>query len=291
MPSFSNKLLDIKCMKANCWLLNVILNFVNKARLLATNLEQYSNVRYNFDTVLNHLEHELLLYGNWIHFSAFFRYNKKEKSKELVVIQKGIRLPQPEMASQQPLLPAGIRPASLPRVKFPQPFAHSLPENTAGKTNVRGNPTAPRPPTQLPGQPAHLPVQVAQVSVPQYPVLFVPAAVPEGASSISEAQEVPRSTYYHLKRKQEQELAGSKTRKYVRSSKPIVCGKCGKPRDPDVHKQYFGNWYCQETESVSYEQWKERHKNKGYGKKKNLMEHVEWFVRDGSRNINNHENR
>lgn len=145
MPSFSNKLLDIKCMKANCWLLNVILNFVNKARLLATNLEQYSNARYNFDTVLNHLEHELLLYGNWIHFSAFFRYNKKEKSKELVVIQKGIRLPQPEMASQQPLLPAGIRPASLPRVKFPQPFAHSLPENTAGKTNVRGNPTAPRP--------------------------------------------------------------------------------------------------------------------------------------------------
>lgn len=87
---------------------------------------------------------------------------------------------------------------------------------------------APRPPTQLPGQPVHLPVQVAQLPVPQYPVPFMPAAALEGANSISETHNVTRSNYYYLKQKQEQELASNKTRKYVRSSKPIVCGKYGK---------------------------------------------------------------
>lgn len=64
------------------------------------------------------------------------RCNKKEKKKEQVVIQQGIRLPQPEMASKQPLLPADIWPTSLPTVKFPEPFIHALLENTAGKAKV-----------------------------------------------------------------------------------------------------------------------------------------------------------
>ena len=69
----------------------------------------------------------------------YSRYNKKEKKKELDVIQQGIRLVQPEMASSQPLPAAAAKPASLPTVTFPAPFTHTLPQNTAGKANVRGN--------------------------------------------------------------------------------------------------------------------------------------------------------
>lgn len=58
-------------------------------------------------------------------------YNK-EKKKELDVIQQGVRLVQPEMASRQPLPAAAAKPASLPTVTFPAPFTHTLPQNTAG---------------------------------------------------------------------------------------------------------------------------------------------------------------
>ena len=33
----------------------------------------------------------------------------------------------------------------------------------------------------------------------------------------------------------------------------------------------FGNWYCQTTDKVTYEQWKENFKSKGYGKKEKQL--------------------
>lgn len=197
----------------------------------------------------------------------YSRYNKKEKKKELDVIQQGIRLVQPEMASSQPLPPAAAKPASLPTVNFPAPFTHTLPQNSAGQANVRGNQRA------LPViSPVPLPIQptTQRLMLPHHPVLMVPpdqqqhpqVAVPSSSSHQS------RSTYYYNKRKQEKELTGVRTRKYTRSDNPIVCGKCGKTRDPALHRQYFGNWFCQTTEKVTYEQWKENFTSKGYGKKK-----------------------
>lgn len=197
----------------------------------------------------------------------YSRYNKKEKKKELDVIQQGIRLVQPEMASSQPLPAEAAKPASLPTVTFPAPFTHTLPQNTAGKANVRGNQRA------LPViSPVPLPIQptTQMLMLPHNPVLMVPphqqqhpqVAVPSSSSHQS------RRTYYYNKRKQEKELTGVRTRKYTRSDNPIVCGKCGKTRDPALHRQYFGNWFCQTTEKVTYDQWKENFTSKGYGKKK-----------------------
>ena len=53
---------------------------------------------------------------------TYSRYKKKEKKKELGVIEQSIRLVQPEMASSQPLPAAAAKPASLPTVNFPAPF-------------------------------------------------------------------------------------------------------------------------------------------------------------------------
>ena len=197
----------------------------------------------------------------------YSRYNKKEKKKELDVIQQGIRLVQPEIASSQPLPAAAAKPASLPTVNFPALFTHTLPQNTAGQANVRGNQRG------LPViSPVPLPIQstTQMLMLPHHPVLMVPPdqqqhlQVPVPSSSRDQS----RPNYYYYKRKQEKELTGVRSRKYTRSDNPIVCGKCGKTRDPALHRQYFGNWYCQTTEEVTYEQWKENFKSKGYKKKK-----------------------
>ena len=143
------------------------------------------------------------------------------------------------MASSQPLPAATAKPASLPAVNFPAPFTHILPENTTGQANVRGNSV---PPPAFPVT-AVQPIQLAPLPqmpmLPAYPMLIMPSVEPHAHQS--------RSQYYYNKRKQEKELAGVKSRKYTRSTNPIVCGKCGKPRDPSLHKQYFGNWYCTTT--------------------------------------------
>ena len=167
------------------------------------------------------------------------------------------------MTAKQPLPPADIRPASLPAVAFTSPFTHVLPDNTVGKAKVCGNP--PPPTGRLPVQ-----VQLAGLPAPQIPVIIVPASAPQGEANLMADTAASRSRHYYLKRKQDRELAGNPTRKYVRSSKPIVSGKCGKSREAELHKQYFGNWYCQATESTLYEEWKEAHKNRGYGKRKRL---------------------
>ena len=166
------------------------------------------------------------------------------------------------MAASESLLQAATQPATLPTVNFPAPFVYVLPQNTAGQARVRGNP--PSCSSVLPqNQQARIP--------PQPPLLPLPLPAPQfpGLSVPVEAGESSRSNYYYLKRKQEKELTtGIKSRKYVRSDKPIVCSKCGQPRDPKLHKQYFGNWYCQATENQSYEEWRENFKTKGYGKRK-----------------------
>jgi len=195
---------------------------------------------------------------------GLYRYNKKEKQKELQVIQQGIRLPKPDMMAKQPLPPADTRPTSLPVVAFPTPFLHALPDNTAGKAKVRGNPP---PPTGR----LSVPIQLTGLPVPQFPVFIMPASAPQGEANLMADTPASRRSHYYQKRKQARELAGNPTRKYARSTKPIVCGKCGEPRDAELHKQYFGNWYCQSTASISYEEWKKQLEEKGYGKKKKLV--------------------
>ena len=52
-----------------------------------------------------------------------------------------------------------------------------------------------------------------------------------------------------------QEQKASTSRK--RSSYNMVCSKCGKKKDPENHKQYFGNWYCN-TMTESFETWRDK---------------------------------
>lgn len=195
---------------------------------------------------------------------------KKREKKELDIIQQRLRLPQPQMTCSEPLPLAADKPASLPMVNFP--------ENTTGKTNVRGT-SAPQPAVQVSAlqQPVPLPIQPAPLPqmpmLPSYPVFIMPS-VKGGDAIITpqphpqvELQQQSRSQYYYNKTKREKGMSGVKSRKYTRSANPIVCGKCGQPRDLNLHQQYFGNWYCQTTETVNFEEWRNNLKSKGYDRK------------------------
>lgn len=149
-----------------------------------------------------------------------FRYNKRSKDQEKEVLAQGISLPQPLMATNEPLPPAQNQP-SLPTPQS-QPHEFHLPDNTAGEAVVRVN-IVPRP--------AHIP------ATPSQPPLHVPA-----------------STRCYRKRKHEREAAGRHFRKYTRRVGPVTCSKCGEPRIGE-HTQYFGYWFCPTTAGVTYEEW------------------------------------
>ena len=125
----------------------------------------------------------------------YSRYNTKEKKKELDVLQQGIRLVQPEMASSQFLPAAAAKPASLPTVNFPAPFTHTLPQNTAGQANVRGNRPAVPVISTVPS-PIHPTPQM--LMLPHYPVLMVPPdqQLNPQVSIPSSSSDQCHSTYY-----------------------------------------------------------------------------------------------
>lgn len=126
----------------------------------------------------------------------YSRYNKKETKNRAGRYTARYQTCATEMASSQPLPAAAAKPASLPTVTFPAPFTHTLPQNTAGKANVRGNQRA------LPViSPVPLPIQptTQMLMLPHNPVLMVPphqqqhpqVAVPSSSSRQS------RRTYYY----------------------------------------------------------------------------------------------
>jgi len=103
------------------------------------------------------------------------------------------------MASSQPLPAAVAKPASLPSVNFPAPFTHTLPQNTAGQANMRGNRRAVPVASTVPS-PIHPSPQM--LMLPHYPVLMVPPdqQLYPISSSLSDQS---HSTHYYKKRKQE----------------------------------------------------------------------------------------
>ena len=77
---------------------------------------------------------------------------------------------------------------------------------------------------------------------------------------------VPDTTQRYRKRKHEMEGEGVVKRKYNRK-KVTCCRQCGQERIPPSHVQYFMNWFCAASSSISFEEWREEIKKRVYGKK------------------------
>jgi len=67
------------------------------------------------------------------------------------------------------------------------------------------------------------------------------------------------TAYYrqqYQKRKERKEAAGKIHRKYTKLTDTRICRACGEQRVQPNHKNYFGNYFCQNTTTGSYEEWK-----------------------------------
>ncbi|KAK1888653.1 Halotolerance protein 9 [Dissostichus eleginoides] len=176
------------------------------------------------------------------------------------------------------------------------PHTFVLPPNTAfeAKLQKRSQPVAisqvPPPPPYYalpflaPTPPFSTPYMVPSVQLPQVPGpsqvvpgssqmmllnMPLPSAMPSATQALTSGQSnVPYTTQQYRKRKEEREQSGSGKRKYVKKTDTIICKKCNKDRKPPAHLQYFGNWYCQQPETQSYEDWRAVLEQRGYGEKK-----------------------
>ena len=199
-------------------------------------------------------------------------YIKRQKKKEQEILKQELPQRTEPAASKTPLPAATPLPPSLPQVNYPVPFQFVLPTNATGTAILRGQTSKACQPIPI------LPAPVPPVTFLQPPTVvrrFPPVPI---QSKIQTQHHQPQSWQQksqsqpsvHSKQKDEtrttQEQKASTSRR--RSSYDMVCSKCGKKKDPENHKQYFGNWYCN-TMTENFETWRENLKNnKGYKKKK-----------------------
>ena len=85
---------------------------------------------------------------------------------------------------------------------------------------------------------------------------------------------VPYKTKWNRNKKIKEAEKANVKRQYVRKVQVTMCRQCKKERDSAMHRQYFGNWYCQATAKESYEEWKMGFQGKGYGKRKSSSDGI-----------------
>ncbi|XP_078802180.1 uncharacterized protein LOC105353958 isoform X2 [Oryzias latipes] len=192
--------------------------------------------------------------------------------------------PSTTTTSVPPCVLSPIEQSTTKKGTLAEPHFFVPPPNTAGEAKVKLEPQLQ---TQAP-QKLDLPASLSStafivpsgstslVLVPPilnvpFSVVMPPPAVPIKVSllpSPQAASNTPYTTQQYRKRKMEAEKMGVVKRKYIKKTDAMTCSKCGGNRQPTSHRQYFGNWFCEATETQSYDNWRAELEKRGYGKKK-----------------------
>lgn len=201
----------------------------------------------------------------------FPRFSRRCRSLEQNILKQGIPAPDAPSAGPKKLLPAVQKGPTLYSGSLAEPHLFVLPPNTAGEATLKKRPQPqgisqastscqgfplikPAPPVSFPFTSLGLPIVPgpSQVVFFNPPNISLPSAIPPSTSS----QDVPYSTQQYRKRKEEMEKTGTVKRKYKKKTDVVLCRKCKKDRKPPSHQQYFGNWFCQETDTQSFDEWR-----------------------------------
>jgi len=179
-------------------------------------------------------------------------HNSQVKRQDNAVVMQGLELPSRLSVAADPLLPANVRPPSVPAQSGPAHQYH-LPTSTVGQAQVKMKrmissapvvlaPAAETPPTQRQLFPAPPPgtqlLMLTPVASQQGSVLV---AAPQALRvSLSSAPTAP---------------AVAPVRKLTRKVQHNTCKKCGQFRTAETgHSHYKGIVYCPSVETVSKEQ-------------------------------------
>lgn len=163
-------------------------------------------------------------------------------------------LPQPLMTAPDALPAALPRPPTLPIGSTEEHQLH-LPTNAAGAAKTRRKRVT-KPNQLVTFLPSHVPV---------LPMPSLPASLSQPPPS---APEVPASMMSYRRKRLQKEREGHVQRQRYNRKSGTTCKQCNKERLPENHRQYFGNWWCQEKAEQTHEDWMEKLREKGVGKRR-----------------------
>nr|XP_034304497.1 uncharacterized protein LOC105331633 [Crassostrea gigas] len=205
---------------------------------------------------------------------------RRQARQEEVVLSQGIEISDPPVTAPQPLPPPLSKPATLLTSSAPA-HRYQLPPNTAGQSHVRiRSPHRMPSPQMMPSPPRIIrhpviapgPVQYRYVLTQVPPNQTPQPAIPQYQEPEFTAQAlsplVSGSTACYRRKVEKRKRMGEYVRQYKPRRGPSQCSQCKKPKVAPSHRQYFGNWYCEETTGESYEDWAERMCLRGYTSRK-----------------------
>lgn len=221
------------------------------------------------------------------------RFSRRGKSQEQETLKQGIPAPDAPMAGPEKLPLALQKRPSLYSGSLAEPHLFTLPPNTAGEAKLTGR-RQPQAISQDPpllqalpvialAPPISLPFILPSVQHPSVPgtsqVMAAPGtsqmlfSLPLQSATLPSTQTsspaVPYTIQQYRKRKKERTRSGTFTKiKYMKNTDVVLCKKCQKERMPPSHLQYFGNWYCEQSETQSHDEWRAKLEKQGYGGKR-----------------------
>ena len=149
-------------------------------------------------------------------------------------------MPRPHLTTSRPLPAATERPHTMPLPPIQQPFQFPDVPNTAGQATMRKQ-----------AQPQVFTLQAIPAGV-----RIVQPTSTEHPRNLACPSVVSRSTRCYRKRRA-QEIAEGKPRKtYKPRTGATICSQCHQERDQEHHTQYYGSWYCANTQTQPLEEWR-----------------------------------
>ncbi|XP_041452459.1 uncharacterized protein LOC121405595 [Lytechinus variegatus] len=67
---------------------------------------------------------------------------------------------------------------------------------------------------------------------------------------------IPKSTLYYRKRRAQEKAEGKGIKTYKPRTRLPICSQCERERDRKSHTQFYGRWYCAQTDTRSYKEWR-----------------------------------
>ena len=160
-----------------------------------------------------------------------------------------VSVPRPHLTTSRHLPAATERPHTMPLPPIQQPFQFPDVPNTADQATMRKR-AQPQVLT-LPAIPAGV-----WIFQPTSSVAIIQPTSTEQPRNLACPPVVPRSTKCYRKRKSQESTEGKQKKVYKQRTGATICSQCHQERDQEHHTQFYGSWYCANTQTQPIEEWR-----------------------------------
>ena len=190
-------------------------------------------------------------------------YNARAKRQERLLLEQGLKTVRPPIEASRELPPARVRAEPTEPAPLPPEQGHQfrLPAITVGESSRvkrRLWPSSSQVPPPVPTAGAPGPVFILPA-----PQTTQPGTQPQPSTSFGQSR---TNIWYHAQQ-EKRKSKGQNVRAYKRTKAGFTCKKCGNLRTSEKHTQYYGQWYCADTDKETLEEWRSSRKKSRQEKK------------------------